>query len=260
MRYLDGPRPRVFGHRGAAGVAPENTLEAFARGVQDGADHLELDVHCTADGAVVVLHDALLDRTTEAQGPVAARTLAEVQRLDAGWAFTTDGVTFPRRGCGVRVPTFDQLLEAFPQTPLNIELKHDSDALIDGVARALDRHRARDRVLLTAEDGAFLDRIRAALPDVLSGSSSRDVAEFLARGDDPSYRPRGGALQLPVAFGDLPLVTAETVARAHAKGLEMHVWTINDPAELRALFDLGVDGVVTDLPAVAVAVRDRGAG
>ncbi|MBI5516865.1 MAG: glycerophosphodiester phosphodiesterase [Deltaproteobacteria bacterium] len=259
MRYLQGPRPRVFGHRGASGLAPENTLVSFRRALEDGAEYLEMDVHGTADGAVVVLHDPLVDRTTDGHGLVGALTLAEVQRLDAGFAFSPDGVTHPWRSRGVTVPTLEEVLGAFPEARLNIELKHDSDALIAHVARALDLHGARGRVLLTAEDGAFLDRIREALPEVASGFSSRDVAEFLTCSSEPSYRPRGVALQVPVAFGELPLVTAESVARAHELGLEVHAWVINDPAEMRALFALGVDGVVTDFPAVAVAVRDRGA-
>jgi glycerophosphoryl diester phosphodiesterase len=104
VSYFSPPRPRVFGHRGAAGVAPENTVPSFALAVALGADYLELDVHATRDGEIVVLHDAELDRTTDGHGRVCEHTWAEVAALDAGWQFTHDGRGFPYRGQGVRVP------------------------------------------------------------------------------------------------------------------------------------------------------------
>src|SRR5882672_6860309 len=116
-----GSVPRVFGHRGAAGVAPENTLASFRRARADGADVFELDVHATADGEIVVLHDPTLERTTDGAGAVSALPFAVVTRLDAGYRFTTDaGHTHPFRGRGVRVPRLAELLREFPDVPLNI--------------------------------------------------------------------------------------------------------------------------------------------
>lgn len=257
VRYLDGPRPRLFGHRGASAALPENTLPAFARALDDGADRLEMDVHATRDGHVVVLHDPTVDRTTDGAGEVRAMTLAELQKLDAGHHFRAADGSFPHRGQGIRVPTLEEVLAAFPEAPINIEVKQDEPAIEAEVLRVLDAAGARDRVLLTAERLPLMERLRAAAPDVTTGMSAEEVMEFLGRLGDATFRPRGAALQVPPSFGDLQIVTAATVAAAHAIGLEVHVWTINDEAEMERLLDLGVDGIMTDAPALGAAVLRR---
>ena len=262
MRYLDGPRPRLFAHRGGARIAPENTIEAFAAGLAAGADRLEMDVHATRDGHVVVLHDPTVDRTTDGTGPVREMTLAELHRLDAGARFAGDGGDFPFRGRGVRVPTLAAVLEAFPGVPLNVEIKQDEPQMEHAVLGVLDRSDARAQVLLAAEESTIMARIRAAAPDVLTSFSAADVLEFVTAwhgGTLDAYRPPGIALQIPPSFGEVQLVTAESVAIAHGMGLEMHVWTIDDPAEMTALLDLGVDAIMTDVPPLAASLlRERG--
>ena len=262
MRYLDGPRPRLFAHRGGARIAPENTIEAFAAGLAAGADRLEMDVHATSDGHVVVLHDPTVDRTTDGTGPVREMTLAELHRLDAGARFAGDGGDFPFRGRGVRVPTLAAVLEAFPGVPLNIEIKQDEPQMEHAVLGVLDRFDARAQVLLAAEESTIMARIRAVAPDVLTSFSAADVLEFVTAwhgGTLDAYRPPGIALQIPPSFGETQLVTAESVAIAHGMGLEMHVWTIDDPAEMAALLDLGVDAIMTDVPPLAASLlRERG--
>jgi glycerophosphoryl diester phosphodiesterase len=247
----------VFGHRGAGGEAPENTLQSFAAALAAGADRLELDVHRTADGEIVVLHDPLVDRTTDGTGPVADMTFAALSRLDAAHHFRAPDGSYPLRGRGVRVPRLVEVLEAFPEAPLNIEIKPDDALAVEGTLAALDRFDARPRTLLAAEEGARMARIREAAPDMLTSFSAHEVAEFLMRGDEPSYRPPGVALQVPASFGGVAIVTRESVARAHALGLEVHVWTINEVAEMEALLALGVDGLITDFPGQAVALLRR---
>jgi glycerophosphoryl diester phosphodiesterase len=257
MSYLDGPRPRVFGHRGASGEAPENTLASFAAAIEAGADRLELDVHRTADGEIVVFHDETLDRTTDGRGPIAAITWADLCRLDAAYRFGADGA-YPMRGKGVRVPRLAEVLEAFPEVPLNIEIKPDDLRAVTGTLAVLDRFGARPWTLLAAEDAARIARIRAAAPDVLTSFSAEEVAEFLASADEPGYRPPPAvALQVPPLFWGVPVVTAESVARAHALGLEVHVWTINEEAEMERLLALGVDALMSDFPGRAVALLRR---
>lgn len=262
MRYLDGLRPRLFAHRGGARIAPENTIEAFAAGLAAGADRLEMDVHATRDGHVVVLHDPTIDRTTDGTGLVREMTLAELQRLDAGARFPGDGGDFPFRGRGVVVPTLAAVLEAFPGVPLNIEIKQDEPQIEHAVLDVLDRFGARAQVLLAAEESTIMARIRAAAPDVLTSFSAADVLEFVTAwhgGTLDAYRPPGIALQIPPSFGEVQLVTAESVAIAHRMGLEMHVWTIDDPAEMAALLDLGVDAIMTDVPPLAARLlQERG--
>jgi len=213
-------------------------------------------VHGTADGGVVVLHDETLDRTTDGTGPVRERTLAEVERLDAGYHFPG------ARGRGIRVPTLAQLLEAFPDVPLNIEVKQMGPPLEAAVLATLDRHDARARTLLAAEEGAIMARIRAAAPDMVTSASAEEVAEFVYRlrdGQLADWHPRAQALQVPAAYGGVEIVTPESIAAAHARGLEVHVWTVNDEPEMHRLLDLGVDGLMTDFPARAFEVlRSRG--
>jgi len=230
--------------------------------VRAGADRLELDVHATADGHVVVLHDEALERTTDGTGPVRALPLAALQRLDAGCRFRAPDGTFPFRDRGLRVPTLAEVLEAFPGVPLNVEVKQVDPPIEGAVVALLDRFAARANTLLAAEDGTIMTRIRAAAPDVLTSFSAPEVAEWVFRlrdGNLAGYQPPGCALQIPPAYGDITLVTADSVAAAHRFGLEVHVWTINDEDEMEALLDLEVDGIMTDFPGRAAAVfRRRG--
>lgn len=210
----------------------------------------------------MILHDPLLERTTDAAGAVRERTLAEVQALDAGYHFTAPDGGHPWRGRGVRVPTLDELLAAHPGAPLNIEVKQDEPAIEAAVLATLDRHGARDRTLLAAEHAPIMSRIRAAAPDMLTSCSAAEVADFVFRlrdGQLEGWAAPGFALQVPPSYEGIPIVTAESVGAAHRHGLEVHVWTIDEPAEMDALLDLGVDGIMTNLPALGLDVfRRRG--
>jgi glycerophosphoryl diester phosphodiesterase len=258
-----GETPRLFGHRGASGVAPENTLPSFRRALADGADVLELDVHATRDGEVVVLHDPTLERTTDGAGPVAALTFAELARLDAGHGFSPDGGrTFPFRGQGVHVPRLAELMHEHPDAPLNIEIKPEGADIIAAVVAMV--RAARARIVLAAEHDVIMQAIRAAAPELPTSCATGEVAAFmwaLRDGNAPTLPAGAVALQIPPSFGDITLVTAESVAAAHALGAEMHVWTINDPDEASRLLDLGCDAVMTDVPHLirpVVAARRSG--
>ena len=260
---FQGAGPRLFGHRGAAGVAPENTLPSFRRALADGVDVFELDVHATRDGEVVVLHDPTLERTTDGAGPVSALSLAELGKLDAGHRFSADGGrTFPFRGQGVRIPRLAELLQAFPQVPLNIEIKPEGAAIVAEVVRMV--RAARARIVLAAEHDTIMQTIRAAAPEIPTSLATGEVAAFigaLQSGEPPSLPEGAVALQIPPRFGDVILVSAASVAAAHARGAEIHVWTINDPGEARRLLDLGCDGIMTDVPHVlrpVIAARRAG--
>ena len=121
--YFDTPLPHLFAHRGASGEAPENTLPAFERAVEHGIRYLELDCHGTADGEIVICHDAELSRTTDGEGPISEHSLAKLEQLDAGYRFSRDAESFPYRNRGVRMPTLRTVLEAFPKQHLNLEVK-----------------------------------------------------------------------------------------------------------------------------------------
>jgi len=207
-----------------------------------------------------VLHDPILDRTTDGTGPVRERTLAELRALDAGCRFTATDGGHPWRGRGLRVPTLDELLAAHPGIPLNIEVKQDEPAIEEAVLAVLDRHGARANTLLAAEHAPIMARIRAAAPDVLTSCSAAEAAEFVYRlrdGQLSGWTTPAVALQVPPAYGGIEIVTPDSVAAAHALGLEVHVWTINDAAEMTRLLDLGIDAIMTDVPAVAMDVLRR---
>jgi len=233
---------------------------AFAAGIAAGAERLELDVHATADGHVVVLHDATVDRTTDGTGAVRTLSLAAVKCLDAGYRFAGPAGDFPFRGRGVRVPTLAEVLAAHPGVPLNIEIKQAEPPIEAAVLAVLDGYGAREQTLLAAEDAAIMARIRAAAPAMLTSFSAAEVADFVFRvreGRLGEYRPPGVALQVPPAYAGIPIVTPETVAAAHALGVEVHVWTIDEEAQMERLLDLGVDGIMTDFPALGAAVLRR---
>lgn len=261
-RYFSTPKPRVFGHRGAAGVAPENTVESFRRAVADGAEILELDVHATRDGEIVVIHDESVDRTTNGRGLVREMALKDLRLLDAGCRFEQEGA-FPWRRRGVRIPTLRELLDAFPETPLNVEIKQEQPPIEAAVVDLLRREGGLDRIVLAAEKDPIMRRIREAGEGAQTSLAAGEATDFFQRvfADDlGAYEPPGLALQIPPAFQGTPLVTPETVRAAHRHGLEMHVWTINDEAEMGRLLDLGVDGVMSDLPGKLRAVVDRRSG
>jgi glycerophosphoryl diester phosphodiesterase len=260
------PRPIAIGHRGSAGDAPENTLPSFARALEAGAAILESDVRLTRDGVPVLIHDDEVSRVTEASGSVGALELAELQRLDAGFRYSPDaGRSHPFRGRGLRIPTLAEAFEAFPAARFNLELKQDLPGIVERTLEVVRAARREELTLLTAADDALMARLRAVLArdacDVALGASTGDVLDFV-RTALSGERPRPGpmALQIPAEFAGRPLATRELVRHAHAHAVQVHVWTVNDPAEMERLLDLGVDGIVSDHPARAALVCRARAG
>jgi glycerophosphoryl diester phosphodiesterase len=258
--FPEGPRPRNIGHRGAAGHAPENTLPSFRKALELGADVLELDVHATRDGTIVVCHDEALDRTTDGGGGLRGKMYSEVAKLDAGFHWTPDGKTHPFRGQGVRVPTLLELLESFPGVPLNIEIKQADPPIVDLVARMLERAGRTASVHLAAENPAIMEAIRASAWRGATGFSLGDVLAFMdahANGRLSEYTPPGAALQVPERWREVEVVNRAFVEGAHRCGVEVHVWTVNERADMDRLLALGVDGLVSDYPERAHAAIER---
>ncbi len=257
--FFRGPTPRVFGHRGAAGLAPENTLPSFALGIALGCDVLELDVHGTRDGVIVVFHDPTLDRTTNGEGLVTDHSYAQLQKLDAGYHFSRGGGDFPYRGHGLCIPSFEAVLKAFPLACLNIEVKQQDPPIVEEVVSIIRRFDAVHRVVLAAEHDTIMQRIRQHASDIATSFSTGEVVDFMGRvhgAGFENYHPAGCALQIPPSHGGIELVTTASIEAAHRAGLEIHVWTINDAAQMRDLLELGVDGIISDLPGLARVVAD----
>lgn len=252
--YFDLPRPIPIGHRGAAGEAPENTLVSFARALELGAPILESDVHATRDGELVLLHDDEVDRTSDGSGKIGELSFAELQRLDAGHRFSPDGGrSFPYRGCGLRVPSLAEAFAAFPGARFNLELKEASPGAVERLVSLVAEFGREAITLLTSGRDEIMQAIRAELRRTGAapalGASTGDVVGFLRGARDGLDPPPGAmALQIPESFGGNPLVTRQLVDYAHAHDVQVHVWTVNEPEEMNRLFDLDVDGIVSDFP------------
>ena len=253
---LDPDASPVVGHRGAAAHAPENTLQSFERALVGGADALEFDVHVTADGTPVVHHDATVDRTTGGTGPIATMSLNAVRALDAGARFTADGGrSYPFRGQGVRVPTLEEVLGAFPAVPMIVEVKTPRASA--AVRAVLERHGAAGRCIIDAFDHACLLPFRDSTFTL--GATRRDVAWLLAatlagtRVRRTPYR----ALCVPPRYRGIALPLARFARVLRPLGATVHVWTIDEPAQARALWAAGVQGVITNDPTAMVRARGR---
>ncbi|MEV6632880.1 glycerophosphodiester phosphodiesterase family protein [Actinoplanes sp. NPDC051470] len=237
--YLDAPTPLAFAHRGGAAAGDENTAEAFARAVGLGYRFVETDVHATADGVPVVFHDATLARLTGSPGAVSSMTWADLSQLRVGGASA--------------VPRLDDILGAWPEVRFNVDLKA-ADVVAPAV-EVIKKCNASARVLLASFSDARLATARAlAGPSIATSMGQRAVTRLrlasLSR-FRKSSRPRGWtdavvAAQVPVRSGPVRVVDTVFLSYAHQLGLQVHVWTIDDPAEINRLLDLGVDGIMTD--------------
>ncbi len=253
-----GARP-VIGHRGNRAHAPENTLESFAQAVAAGADAIEFDVHVAADGIPVVIHDPTVTRTTDGTGEVARMALSELQRLDAGARFSLDaGHTFPYRNRGIRIPSFREVLEAFPAIPLLIEIKNPLAAA--SILAAIESHNAQDRCLIDALDSNSLTPFAGT--SIATGAARSGVARLMA---DVLLRREirqlpFSALCVPLSYCGLPLPVRRFARVAPLHNFRVHVWTINDPAVAVELWNAGVNGIITDDPGLMLRARSQLSG
>jgi glycerophosphoryl diester phosphodiesterase len=249
--FFSLPLPRSIGHRGSAATHPENTIPSFKAAADAGARYFELDVHMTRDGEVVVSHDENLRRACARDALIRELTYAEVAKADAGYTFTLDGQSFPFRGSGITVPRLADILAAFPGIRIVVEVKQTEPSLIEPMLQVIGRAGMRKQVLVASEHQAPLTEIRALAPQIPTNFSYQETAEFFQAMASKSsdYGPPGDALQIPIEYGSWRLVTDDSVGFAHQRGLEIHVWTVNEESEMRELLDLGVDGIISDCPA-----------
>ncbi|SRR5579875_425063 len=249
--FFDAPSPRIIAHRGASAEYPENTLPAFRAAAEIPVDYIELDVHCTRDGEVVVIHDEGLSRIATDDRLVANLTLRELEMVDAAFNFSPDGLRWPFRGKGIQVPRLEQVLRSWPDLRFVIEFKPADPVIADATLDVVRATRMERRVLFASEHLAPIARARILAPQIptnLPASEIRAFIEAISSGN-AHYKVHGDALQVPPDYHGVKLVSGETVAAAHRCGLEVHVWTINDQSQMEELLELGVDGIFTDYPA-----------
>ena len=255
-----------YAHQGGAKEAPSSTLFAMRQAVDSGAEALELDVHMTADRVLVVCHDATVDRTTEGSGAIATMALDDVQALDNAYWWVpgevvnheADASAYAHRGkaaddIAFRIPTLVEVLEAFPHTFLNLDIKQTAPAVPAyeaELARVLMEHGRTDDVIVASFNDASTEEFAKHAPRIATSYGTMGTAEFY-RAVKAGERPpecEHVALQVPRTFGDTVVVDEDFVAAAHDAGVAVHVWTIDDEDEMALLLDLGVDAIMTDRP------------
>jgi glycerophosphoryl diester phosphodiesterase len=242
----------VIAHRGGMGLWPPNTLYAFDHALDLGADVLEMDVHSTADGRLAVRHNPTVDETTDGSGLIQEFTLQELKKLDAGYTWTADGgKSYPYRGQGIQIPTFEEVLTAFPGAYLNIDIKPEDPAVIEPFCRLLEKYGRLDQVTVGSFHNRQIRAFRARCPQVPTAASVAESQIFyilnlfrLAA----VYRPKAQAFQAMEYYRRLHVVNKGFIKTAHKTGLQVHVWTVNSRKDMQRLIDWGVDGLISDYP------------
>jgi glycerophosphoryl diester phosphodiesterase len=245
--------PLAIAHRGSRELWPENTMEAFSQAAALGFRFMETDLHATADGVLVCFHDDTVDRTTNGTGAVADFDFEELSSLDAGFRHNSRG-GYPYRGMGVGVPSLEEAMRALPQVSFVVDLK--VDGLVRLLADLIERLSLHDRLIVGSFSDQRLDEFREATGGRVATSTGPMLSRMwlltsrVGRGAGGS----ASALQLPTQVRGVKVVDKKLVDTAHAHGLQVHVWTVNDPADMEAYLDLGVDGIISDRPDLLRAV------
>ncbi len=255
-------RVQVIAHRGGLIERPDSTVAAFDHAVAVGSHWLELDIHLSADGVPVVIHDDTVDRTTNGSGPVSKLTLAELRALDAGYRWPFDMTPGERqfgpysdayvwRGRGQQILTLEEVLNRYPDHRLLIEIKPPGDEVIEAVMDLIAEHERQGSVLLASFHQQTLASLRRAAPELATVASASEARSFVILSSLGLARfwPRhADVLAIPPTLGERRLLTPRLVRAARSIGVPVYVWTINDEATWDELIDLGVDGILTDRP------------
>lgn len=255
--------PIVLAHRGGSAIAPENTMAAFSQSADMGVHGFEIDIRLTKDEEILVFHDEYVDRTTDGAGRVADLTLQKLQKLDLGYHFVDQSGETSYRGKGEKVVLLRELLEAFPEMYVNIDMK-DSPETYEGslipskLWRLIDSLGAHNRVVVTSFYDEQIDRFNLyAQNRVAIGAGENEVKKAYAAYNSQFghlYNPRADVFQIPVRSSMFRLDSPRFIAFLSNLNIPVHYWTIDDPEEMRALISAGAQGIVTDRPDLAIAV------
>jgi glycerophosphoryl diester phosphodiesterase len=253
--------PLVIAHRGGAGLWPENTLVAFHAAAEMGVDLLEMDVHSSADGNLVVIHDDTVDRTTNGSGSVNKLSLDQLKELDAGYHWSSDqGLSFPFRGQGLEIPTLDEVFSDLADHPMNIEIKQVDPPIIIQFCQLIRDYGMQERVLVASFDPRTLGDFRRACPEVATSTTSTEVRilYFLSQaGLGALYRPAAEAIQVPEHSGNYHVLSDKFIKTSIGKNMQLHAYTINEVADMSRLLDTGLAGLITDYPDMMLGLLNR---
>lgn len=262
-QFEDTPYPLVVAHADDSGTSPwpGDTLLFLENAQALGVDVLEMNVHRSLDGEIVLIHDETVDDTTEGTGLVREMTLAELQALDAAYDWTQDGgQTFPYRGQGIRIPALASVFETFPESPMIVEIKQTTPLMGADLCSLIRTYAMETRVIVASFSDEVIRDFRSACPEVATASAGNEVRQFvflnLAFLTNP-VAPGYFAFQVPVESGGITVINRRFVDAAHRQNLEVHAWTINDPDEMQQMIDFGVDAIMTDRPDVLLDLLGR---
>jgi glycerophosphoryl diester phosphodiesterase len=255
------PYPLVIAHQGGDGLWPGNTMYAFEQAAALGVDVLEMDLHITADGVLVINHDETVDRTTDGTGEIEKMTLAELKSLDAGYDWSPDdGETFPYRGQGITVPTLEEIFQAFPEYRMTIEIKKTTSSMAAPFCKMIRSYEMQDKILVASFYDERMDEFRQVCPEIATSSARQETTVFVLLSKaylGRLFSPAFYSLQVPEESGGITVMTAEFVRGAHERNLHVEPWTIDDPQQMKLYIDWGVDGIITDRPDLMFEILGR---
>jgi glycerophosphoryl diester phosphodiesterase len=230
-------------HRGGRDLAPEATLVAYHNAADIGVDVLEMDLRSTADGVIVCMHDAEIDRTTDGSGYVHDFTFEELSQFDAAYNFSSP--SFPYRGQGITVPTFAEVLDTFPDYYFIAEIKQVDPSIVDEVLAIIEQRDIVDRIILASQTDGVLVDIKTKNPAALTSFGAAEMITFVSMTDEDeeNFQPSTKFVQPPSE-----VVSQEFMARLQRFDLKVHAWTVNDLDEMKRLIEIGADGIMTDDP------------
>lgn len=264
--FADAAETLVIAHQGGERLYPSETMFTFDQAVAMGVDVLEMDVHRSADGVLVLMHDATVDRTTDGRGAIKEMTFTEIQALDAGYYWTDDdGQTYPYRGQGITVPALEELFQTYPDMLMNIELKQQEPSIVRPFCDLVHEYEMQDKVLMATFHPDVMAEFRQTCPDVATSMVQKEIFPLwlLSKvGLEELYTPAGETVQVPLTttlpvLGEVDILTESFIEDAHRRNVQVHAWTIDDPAEMERLLEKGIDGIITDRPDLLLDVLDR---
>lgn len=249
--------PLVIAHRGSMVLGPENTIYTFQLAVEAGADVLEMDVHPSSDGEVMVMHDETVDRTSNGSGLVREMTRTQLERLDCAWNFSLDGEDRPLRGQHIGVPTLEEVFERYPALHFSVDVKEDDPKLAADVVALIMKHDLRDRVILGSFHPRVAALLRAVMPPLHLAADRAQGLRLLFGSYLPLPRPGvlPSAYMLPDRLGPLSVGSRALIRTGHRWGRRLYFWTVDSEPAMRGLLERGADGIVTNRPDLLYALR-----
>jgi glycerophosphoryl diester phosphodiesterase len=257
----DLPYPLVIAHQGGDGLWPGDTLYAFEHAVALGVDVLEMDLHITKDGVLVINHDETVDRTTDGTGSIENMSLAEIKALDAGYHWSNDnGQTFPFRSTGIMIPTLEEVFLAFPEHRMTIEIKKTERSMAEPFCGLIRQYEMQNKIVVASFHNERMDEFRQVCPEIATSSARQETTVFVLLSKaflGVLYSPDFYSLQVPEESSNITVMTAQFVRAAHERNLKVEPWTINDPEKMQLYVNWSIDGIITDRPDILLEILGR---